>query len=179
MIKIHLGCGKRNFGKGWIHIDAVDYPHISCNSVFPLPFDDGVADLIYASHLFEYFDREEALSVLKEWRRVIKPGGILRLAVPDFNVISKLYTEDLYQIDTFLGPLYGKMQMNDEIIYHKTCYDFRSLKDVLRCAGFVKIQRYDYRETEHASVDDHSQAFLPHMNKDSGVLISLNVEAIK
>ena len=45
--------------------------------------------------------------------------------------------------------------------------------------GFKNVERYDWRETEHAEFDDHSQAYLPHMDKENGTLISLNVECTK
>ena len=49
------------------------------------------------------------------------------------------------------------------------------LKDI----GFKKVSRYDWRDTEHAYVDDFSQAYYPHMDKENGIQHSLNVEAIK
>ena len=64
-------------------------------------------------------------------------------------------------------------------IYHKTTYDFRSLASLLGSLDFCNIQYYDWRETEHAEFDDHSQAYIPHMDKQSGVLVSLNVECLK
>ena len=42
-----------------------------------------------------------------------------------------------------------------------------------------EVRRYDWRETEHANVDDFSQAYIPHMDKERGVLISLNVEWLR
>ena len=119
--KLNIGCGPRNFGEGWIHIDGGDYPHLDYKDITRLEFEDESVDLIYASHVLEYFDREEAAVVLKEWRRVLKIGGILRLAVPDFEVI-RLISVDLIEI---LGPLYGKMKMGDEWIYHNTIYNFQ------------------------------------------------------
>ena len=50
-MKLHLGCGKRDFGKDWHHIDCVDYPHVVSNDVVNLPYDDDSCDLLYASHL--------------------------------------------------------------------------------------------------------------------------------
>ena len=82
-------------------------------------------------------------------------------------------------IETFLGPLYGKMSMGDETIYHKTVYDAKSLKELLLSVGMRNISLYDWRDTEHSVFDDHSQAYIPHMDKDNGTLISLNVEAVK
>lgn len=65
-IKLNLGCGKRNFGKDWFHIDGSNYEHIYSHDIINLPFENESIDLIYASHVFEYFDREEANVVLKK-----------------------------------------------------------------------------------------------------------------
>ena len=177
-MKLHLGCGKRDFGSNWVHIDGADFPHISSNDITKLKFQDNSVELIYSSHTIEYFDRIEVLGVLKEWNRVLKPGGIMRIAVPDFQAIVNLYNNG-YGIENFLGPLYGKMDMGDVKIYHKTCYDFNSLKNILENSGFVNVKLYDWRNTEHCNIDDHSQAYIPKMDKENGVLISLNVEAKK
>ena len=75
--------------------------------------------------------------------------------------------------------MYGKMKMEETTIFHKTTYVFNSLKQLLEKAGMRNVQRYDWKDTEHAQLDDHSQAYLPHMDKKKGTLISLNVECIK
>jgi len=62
---------------------------------------------------------------------------------------------------------------------HKTIYDFNSLEKVLTDVGFENVREYDWRQTEHAHYDDHSQAYFPHMEKENGLLISLNMEAKK
>lgn len=175
-----MGCGKRNFGPDWIHIDGANLEHIDYHSIEKLDFlRDSTVDLIYASHVLEYFDREEVKETLKEWRRVLKPGGVLRLAVPDFYSMSSLYVDKQIRLEQIIGPLYGRMKMNDSFIYHKTVYDFEELKKTLENSGFSNVQRYDWRLTEHSELDDHSQAYLPHMDKENGTLISLNVECVK
>lgn len=180
MMKLHLGCGKRDFGSDWYHVDMSDYPHVGWHDVIRLmPIATDSVDLIYASHLLEYFDREEAPIVLKEWMRVLQPGGVLRVAVPDFDAMAALYITGKYDLSSFLGPLYGKMVAANCMIYHRTVYDKRSLKALLESVGFKDVRRYDWRKTEHAEFDDHSQAYLPHMDKEYGTLISLNVECIK
>jgi len=90
-----------------------------------------------------------------------------------------LYLSKKCKLNQILGPLYGKMTMRNSTIFHKTAYDFDSLAHVLKLCGFVDIKKYDWRRTEHAKFDDHSQAYIPHMEKESGTLISLNVEAKK
>lgn len=183
-MNLHLGCWKRQI-PGFLHIDICDLPHIDFqHSVDSLPmFADGSADLIYASHVLEYFDRIEAESVLSEWGRVLKKGGIVRLAVPDIEALITVYkmTGDL---NTILGPLYGRMEVEEgqdrrTVIYHKTVYDFASMKALLETCGFGNVRRYDWRETIHRHHDDHSQAYHPHMDKEKGLLVSLNVEAEK
>lgn len=183
MIKLHLGCGKR-YIPGFVHVDLDDYPHIDLrHGIERLPSiaDDSVR-LIYCCHALEYFDRTEAQAVLGEWRRVLIPGGILRLAVPDFAALVTVYQQG-GTLDRVLGPLYGRMEIAGRrftrTIYHRTVYDFAALAALLESAGFVAIRRYDWRQTEHRDVDDFSQAYVPHMDKENGLLISLNVEAEK
>jgi len=178
-MKLNLGCGWRNFGTDWIHIDGGDYDHLDYKDITKLEFDNNTVDLVYASHVLEYFDRSEVVSLLEEWYRVLKPGGIIRLAVPDFDMLSFLYKQGKVSLDSILGPLYGKMKMGDNYIYHKTVYDLTSLSRILTDAGFKAPQKYSWKKTEHAEYDDHSQAYIPHMDKDNGYLISLNMEAIK
>ena len=178
-MKFNIGCGHRNFGKEWIHIDGENYDHIDSSDIFIKDYQDNSSDLIYASHFIEYFDREEVVPLLKRWKNVLIPNGVLRLAVPDFKVYSKLYSDKQYPLDSFLGPLYGKMPMGDKTIYHKTTYDYASLATLLKEIGMRNVKKYNWEETEHAQFDDHSQAYLPHMDKENGTLMSLNVECIK
>lgn len=180
MIKLNIGCGRRNFGEDWDHIDGSDYPHIKSHDIVNLPYDENSVDLIYASHVFEYFDRDEANDVLKNWKKVLKSGGTLRLAVPDFEACAKLYVNSEYPLSNFLGPFFGKWKMTeDKTIYHKTVYDYSDLKKVLDNNGFDNIKKWDWKDVEHGKYDDYSQAYLPHMDKINGTLISLNIECKK
>ncbi len=175
-MKINLGCGKRNFGSEWIHIDGNNYDHIDSTDI--INFDYSNVEIIYASHVIEYFDRYEILDILINWKSKLKKNGILRLAVPDFEKMSSLYSKKKFELDSFLGPLYGRMTMDGNFIYHKTVYDEKSLRNLLKEVGFNKIRRWDWKKTIHSKYDDHSQAYLPKMDKKKGELISLNIEAI-
>lgn len=180
MIRVNLGCGPRDFGKDWHHVDGGNYSHLDSHDIFNLPFKDNSIDMIYASHIIEYFDREEIPSIIDSWKSKLKPAGILRLAVPDFYKMASLYVNKTYGIEYFLGPLYGKMDMGSNKIYHKTTYDYDSLSGLLyKQCGFKKVRQWNWEKTDHSQFDDHSQAHLPHMDKESGTLISLNLEAIK
>tara|TARA_B100000945_G_scaffold251610_1_gene208409 strand:+ start:1742 stop:2287 length:546 start_codon:yes stop_codon:yes gene_type:complete len=181
-VKLHLGCGKR-YLEGYIHVDIAKFEHID----YQLPIDDlstfnsNTVEEIYASHVLEYFDRNDVVNVLNEWKRVLKPSGILRLAVPNFPKLVEVY-QSSKDLSSILGPLYGKWDIgNQEFIYHKTVYDENSLNKVLEEVGFKNIKSWDWQEffKEQKDFDDHSQAYFPHMQKDSGIHVSLNLQCEK
>jgi len=179
MIRVHVGCGKRNFGDDWWNVDGHRFKHVDSTDIYLFKFKENEVDLIYASHFLEYFDKQHAIDMLKRWLCILKPGGLIRLAVPDLMTMMRLYLDGPYELSDFLGPIYGQMESEGQTIFHKTGYDFRTLKELLESVGFVDVRLYNWRDTEHSHIDDHSQAYLPHMQKDTGTLISLNVEATK
>ena len=71
-MKLNIGCGKRNFGDKWIHIDGANFSHIDSNDILLKSFKNDSVDLIYSSHFIEYFDRNEIISLLKRWKKVLK-----------------------------------------------------------------------------------------------------------
>ncbi len=176
MIKVNIGCGKRNFGKDWIHIDKEKFSHIDHHDILNFPYEN--IDLLYASHLLSYFDRDQINVLLSYWRSKMVSNGTLRIAVPNFEKMSLLYNSG-WRLDYFLGPLYGKMVSNGDIIFHKTCFDKESLSKILKENGFKNIREWDHKKVDHGKFDDHSQAYLPHMDKEKGILISLNLEGTK
>jgi SAM-dependent methyltransferase len=180
LLKLHIGCGKR-FIRGFVHIDQVEFPHVDhVQDIRRLSnFGDASASLIYACQVIEYFDREEVLGVLTDWRRVLAPGGVLRLSVPNFPMIAQLYQSGI-PLEKFLGTLYGRIpDGKGAFIYHRTTYDEPSLTELLAGLGFREIRLWDWRQTEHADVDDFSQAYFPHMDKENGTLFNLNMQARK
>lgn len=177
-MNLHLGCGKR-YIPGYIHVDAVDYPHVDhISTIDNLSFiGDNSVDIIYACHVLEHFKRREVSRVLGEWQRVLKPGGVLRISVPDFASLCDIYQKFDNQLNLVVGALFGRQDYLYNI--HYNVFDFQSLKQVLQDVGFIEVHRYDWRKTDHAEVDDYSQAYVPHMDKESGIQVSLNVECIK
>src|SRR2546425_10385369 len=72
-------------------------------------FKDESAELVYACHVLEYFDRVEVVDVLREWHRVLAHGGVVRLAVPDFAALAEVYRR-YRDLSPLLGPPFGRHQ---------------------------------------------------------------------
>lgn len=103
-------------------------------------------------------------------------GGVLRIAVPDFEAIVSEYMENK-RLSGVLGLLYGGQ--NYEYNFHYVAFDYEDLKKRLEAAGLTGVARYDWREFLPEGYDDYSRAYLPHMDFENGRLMSLNVIAKK
>ena len=176
-MKLHIGSGER-YLNGYKHVDIIQRPHIdfiadACKLSF---LDDRSVEEIYASHVLEHFTRDEVEGVLCEWWRVLRWGGVIRLAVPDFAAITAEYVSGK-DLDILLGLLYGGQ--NYEYNFHYQTYDFKRLEKLLNKVGFVDVREYDWRGFLPEGYDDFSKAYLPHMDFENGRLMSLNIEAMK
>jgi ubiquinone/menaquinone biosynthesis C-methylase UbiE len=180
IVKLHIGCGKR-YIPGFVHVDVTPHPHVDhVTDARQLTFAENESvDFVYAAHILEHFGRYEFRSVLAEWFRVLKPNGVLRLSVPDFKACAGIYYEKGLTdgLSGLLGLIIGGQR--DEFDFHRMIFDEPFLSAALKGVGFRHTQLWDWRTTDHKEVDDYSQAYLPHLDKDSGRLMSLNLEAIK
>ncbi len=182
MVKVAVGCGKRNYGPEWLHIDGdvLKFDHMHSSDVYLRDFESNSVDLIYACHLINYFDRNEVGELFNFWFDKLKPGGVLRIATPDIRVMAELLTYGKVKVADIIGPIHGLWICNMATIVHETSWDLWELKDKLYSHGFANVKEYDWRKTEHADIDDHSQSYLdPKGNKEIGTLISLNIECMK
>lgn len=182
-MKLNLGCGDRKI-HGFINIDARKEcnPDIVADIRNPQKTYKDV-ELIYACHVLEHFPMKASSfqdttcsQILKNWYDTLRVGGVLRLSVPDFEIACKRYlaTSDLSEIKHLIN---GGQKYDFD--FHYCCWDFNTLKKALLDVGFKEVHKYDWKKTEHFFIDDYSQAYLPHMDKKNGLLMSLNVEAIK
>ena len=86
----------------------------------------------------------------------------LRVCVPNFDSFHLKVYDDTNDLDTIIGPhLFNLMFADDKLIYHKTVYNFKKISRLLSDIGFKHIKEYDWRDTDHADYDDHSQAYFP------------------
>jgi len=118
----------------------------------------------------EHFKKNQILKVLKEWIRVLKPGGILRISVPSFENLTKIYNIDK-NIDNISGPLMGGQSYKDN--FHYEVFNKKKLINLLNDAGLEAVHPWDYRRTIHSKFWDFSQA------TTNEIPISLNLEGRK
>ena len=90
--KLHIGCGPFVM-EGWLNVDInchrPDIRYMDAGK--PYPFPDYSFDYIYSEHLFEHLSVEEQTVMLQECYRILKPGGRMRLAMPNLHFLMELY----------------------------------------------------------------------------------------
>jgi ubiquinone/menaquinone biosynthesis C-methylase UbiE len=136
----------------------------------------GTVEEIYASHVLEHFRYRELPRVLHEWNRLLQPGGVLRLAVPDFAAVVERYRET-GSLNGLQGLLYGGQTYDYN--FHHVAFDLPTLEALLVESGFTNVRRYRWQEFLPPGYDDFSRAYIPHMDFENGRLMSLNVAADK
>lgn len=137
MVKLNLGSGARALD-GYINIDAGNTGGVDVTSVYPLFYDDGSVDEIRASHVLEHFAHATIGAVVADWVRALKPGGTLKIAVPDFGVIAQAYAGGAAV--NVQGYVMGGQV--DALDYHKTLFDEHALRGALQAAGLISIRRW-------------------------------------
>jgi len=166
-IWVHIGCGDINDPR-FINVEARPLKHVHLLTETPslIEFKDNFADLIYASHVLEHFSHKIVSEVLGNWYRVLKPGGILRLSVPDFDKLVDVYFAKDRNVDSIIGMLMGGQSY--ETNYHYTIFNKENLVSILEKVGFQ-----DVREWSPKNMDNWPRDF----SRAEGV--SLNIEAVK
>jgi len=186
-VKLHLGCGSR-YLPGYVHIDINNsVPHLDfCGEIHDLHmFEDNSVDEIYSCGVIGYYDAEERVGLLKEWKRVLKKGGTLRISVVDFEKQIEVYLKSNKNLTHagVIGPIFGIWPYKDKDgsqkkALKKTAYDFDTLKKVVSGFGFTDYKRYNWKDFLPVDYDDYSAAYIPHMD-ENGIHIMLNVECRK
>lgn len=163
--KLNIGSALTMFHHGWTNIDVLDhlvpfaqgngYIYKKCDVREGLPYSTTTVDLIFAHHVLEHFTYREGLAFLRECRRVIKLGGVVRIVVPDAFVLSQGFASgdetlfhDLGEINetaSALPTLASRVWsvLNDQ---HQAIYDDATLLDLCKNSGFT-MKRQGFRES--------------------------------
>ncbi|PSB22027.1 methyltransferase domain-containing protein [Phormidesmis priestleyi ULC007] len=175
-INLHLGCGSVDH-PDFINVDGLPAPHIHyVRAINDLsPFKTESVDLIYASHCLEHFSHLHVPQVLDEWFRVLKKKGVLRLSVPNFDLLLKIYQENSCDIDTILTPLMGGQDY--QYNFHMIAFNKKKLETLLINAGFREVREWLPGSSEFTTFDDYSigKVYVNHTDYS----VSLNIEAVK
>ena len=173
---LHLGSGLVEH-KDFINVDGYPYKNIHyVRSLDNLSFcKDGSVDLVYASHCLEHFEYFRTKSVLEEWFRVLKTGGIVRISVPDFSKLLFIYNECGQDLDLILPQLFGGE--DNPFNYHYIAFDQKSLTKILTEVGFKSVQTWQPGSNSLTTFNDFSE--YKKVIGDREFEISLNLEAVK
>lgn len=209
LAKLNLGCGSVR-PVGWINTDSSLNAHLqripilgtlitklfnkvkydSNNLVYmnlntSWKYENNSIDIVYASHLFEHLSLESADLFMKEAYRCLKPGGVIRIVVPDLYQIALQYIDEynatingdptkfiMWAINMHREGQYGSPSFFRKVIYelqgyphqHKFMYDSKSLTSVFNNHGFSNINAMSYGNSklinEIAEVEGTKESYL-------------------
>jgi len=192
VVKLQLGCGP-NVLPGWLNTDkrASAYragaEYLDVSRRFWLP--DSSVDYVFSEHLFEHLTYPQAGNMLSECYRVLKPGGVIRIATPNLAFLFDLYLHP----DSGINRQYIEWAANDGGIPatptyvvnrfhtawgHQIVYDYDTLVGVLAQYGFRDIRRCEMSKSIHEALTD-VEAHFRRIPYDFCCLETMIVEATK
>jgi predicted SAM-dependent methyltransferase len=174
-VLVNLGCGLTNHPK-FINVDGYPHRHVHyINRIDRLKmFLNDSVDLIYASHCLEHFKYRDIDRVLSEWNRVLRPGGILRLSVPDLDKLLAIY-RDTGNPDDIVEQLMGGQ--DNRYNFHYVLFNRKNLTNHLARSGFTDAREWIPGSDDLTTFDDFSVYHKTVEGKEYPV--SLNLEAKK
>jgi len=151
--RLNWGCGTEP-QPGWINSDIKEDPtvDISCDILEGLPLEEGSVDYAVSIHALPELSYPDQVPALMELRRVLAPGGVLRLALPDLDRAIEAYRDG--DRDYFLIPDEDARELGSKLIvqllwygYSKTLFTFDFVAELLRRAGFDEVRRCEFQQT--------------------------------
>lgn len=142
-LKLNIGCGNKRV-PGYTGVDAVKRSAAEIIApAWEIPLDDGAAEEILAVHIWEHFYRWECDKVIAEWKRLLVPGGLLVLELPDLwkccrNVVDRIEGRKVDQLS--MWGLYGDPRDEDPYMTHRWGWTPQTLADYLTECGFTAIK---------------------------------------
>jgi predicted SAM-dependent methyltransferase len=174
--RINFGSGNINL-QGWINIDARNLPHVHIvETTFELnEFSENSISEIYLCHVLEHFSFSDVSVLLKMLSKKLKSGGIVRISVPSFDSIVKIYSKNSFNIKIVKNALMGGQDYDYN--YHKSIFNKKYLTELLLDSGYDRVEEWETLEDFGVDLGDWSnKSYLT----DVGLVpISLNLKARK
>lgn len=173
-LRLHLGAGPINM-QGWVNIDAreASHIHVTANNFDLVEFADGSLAEIYLCHVLEHFSFEESETLLRNFRKKLKPGGTLRISVPHFDQLVAIYQANANDLEIVKQALMGGQDY--EYNFHKSIYNPALLSALLVKCGYEQPQTWTTEEEFGADIGDWSNKSFD--TPGGNFPVSLNIKA--
>jgi predicted SAM-dependent methyltransferase len=153
-IKLEIGSGPVKGKNGWTTLDLSKQSNLYWDLSEALPFPEDSVDWIYSSHVLEHFHYSELIRLLKDCLRILKPGGVFSVCVPD----ASIYVQGYINHETFNREEYlaykpavisdARMDILNYIAYmdgnHQYMFDKENLVRILSHSGFTSVRLRDF-----------------------------------
>ena len=166
---LHLGAGHSTIA-GWIGTDYRPSGKgiLTLDVTKPFPIESGSFDFIFCEHMIEHIRYPQAAMMLRECNRVLRPGGVVRIATPDLAVLLSLYSSDAgddgnayikWITDNYCEeiPSYAPIFVVNNAFRnwgHKFLYDHDCLRSLLLDSGFANVECCEVHQSKHAQLRD-------------------------
>jgi predicted SAM-dependent methyltransferase len=149
--RLNLGSGPAPI-EGWVSVDIVGMnADLTWDLRRGVPFPEASVDAVLLEHVVEHFTFSDTLDLLAECRRVLVPGGIIRIGVPDFGRYMESYAGDRRFIEELRPKRPTTLLAVAEVALHhghRSVWDADTLERVLADAGFVEVSRRVFGDSD-------------------------------
>jgi predicted SAM-dependent methyltransferase len=178
-VKLNLGSFTTMFHYGWKNLDIIDltpwakhngYKFSQWDARQGLPYDDGIVDLIFACHMLEHFTYEDGAKLLAECHRALKPGGVMRILVPDaMKLIAGYVKGSLVEFDEMSSTAAARGTQAEKLYEllcaeHKSICDAEKLVAACKAAGFASAKEMPFRKSSSPVMQRETMDLYPDLS---------------
>jgi SAM-dependent methyltransferase len=191
--RLQVGTG-HNLLPGWLNTDRAPVPGgVYLDAAEPFPFEDGTFHYVFSEHLIEHLPYDRGLAMLRECRRVLNPGGRVRIATPDLDAIISLkgapaggveeryvrwLTESYFPDADRPSPAYAINQVFRGW-GHRFIYDQETLRAALERAGFTGVVRRAFGESDDENLSGIEGHGAEDGNREMSEFETMILEAVR
>lgn len=163
--KLQIGCGTNPLA-GWLN-SGISLKEcwfgIYLDAGKPFPFSDASFNFVFSEHLFEHLSYQQAINMLKESYRVLKPGGVFRIATPDLQFLIRLYQEpnqSIHRQYIEYSAKQGNIPPSSVFVInrfhtawgHQIIYDKETLTNMLEVTEFKDVCSCEVGQSKHTAL---------------------------